>query len=154
MAESGWRLPPEYAYAEHLNACPFAWEFLRRNDDYRLDFAAKHPIPVPEASPIQSSAAPRWGLRCPRKSQPLCPHCPPVLVTGNIAQHPFPHSRVHSRRWLAPPLRASAVARFLGHPYRRGRAFSDPGQPDARTSSLVTPGAAKTRNTASVRDLG
>lgn len=37
MSESDWRSPEAYAIMQDAEAADFAWEFLRRNADYRED---------------------------------------------------------------------------------------------------------------------
>jgi Proteobacterial transcriptional regulator-like domain len=33
-----WRMGAAYTYLDNLGSMAFAWEFLRRNSDYRADF--------------------------------------------------------------------------------------------------------------------
>jgi hypothetical protein len=73
----------DYAYTRGLDHTGWAWEFLRRNEDYRRDFwinRAGHPVPITHASGAlvlrlrrRVLAAERWGLHCfadPHKSAP------------------------------------------------------------------------------------
>jgi len=48
-----WHPPAAYLYILHLDAPALAWEYLRRNSDYRFDWRRRHRRP---------DAAHRWGL--------------------------------------------------------------------------------------------
>ena len=73
----------DYAYTRGLDHAGWAWEFLRRNEDYQRDARinrAGHPVPIKHASGAivlrlrrRVLAAERWGLHCfaaPHKSAP------------------------------------------------------------------------------------
>ncbi|GAA4414832.1 hypothetical protein GCM10011450_15880 [Advenella faeciporci] len=49
-----WYPTAAYLYTLHLDDASLAWEYLRRNPDYRLDWLSRHRHP---------DAARRWGLR-------------------------------------------------------------------------------------------
>ena len=53
-----WRSPSDYDYLKQLDRAELAWEFLRRNPDYRKDFARLVETTIREAITI----AERWGL--------------------------------------------------------------------------------------------
>lgn len=64
----------DYAYAKSLSDCDWAWEFLRRNPDYRRDYVASRsrltkPVILASGIPVwrprghQAKAA-NWGLAC------------------------------------------------------------------------------------------
>ena len=62
MPGSNWRAPAAYGHAQSIPAAGFAWEYLRRDDEYRRDFhrmkrKSRHDT---EALPAFSN---RWGLR-------------------------------------------------------------------------------------------
>ena len=38
MLSIDWRSPVAYRHAKHISAAGFAWEYLRRNDEYRQAF--------------------------------------------------------------------------------------------------------------------
>jgi hypothetical protein len=38
MSEFDWRSPETYARLQSAEAADFAWEYLRRNSDYREDY--------------------------------------------------------------------------------------------------------------------
>lgn len=53
-----WRSPSNYHYLEKLDRAEWAWEFLRRNREYRKDFVRILDSTAREATAI----AERWGL--------------------------------------------------------------------------------------------
>lgn len=53
-----WYPTAAYLYALHLDDLALAWEYLRRNPDYRLDWLRRHRRPQ-----TAQGAAHRWGLR-------------------------------------------------------------------------------------------
>lgn len=54
FAINHWHPTAAYLYILHLDGPALAWEYLRRNPDYRLDWLDRHRHP---------GAAHRWGLR-------------------------------------------------------------------------------------------
>ena len=61
MADSSaahWYPTAAYLYTLHLDAPALAWEYLRRNPDYRLDWLRHH-----RRLQAAQQAAQRWGLR-------------------------------------------------------------------------------------------
>lgn len=57
-----WRSPAAYRHTKHIPAAGFAWEYLRRNDDYRRDYQAIAAIHR-RGSPALEAFSDRWGLR-------------------------------------------------------------------------------------------
>lgn len=53
-----WYPTAAYLYVLHLDSLALAWEYLRRNPDYRLDWLRHHRRQV-----AAGQAAQRWGLR-------------------------------------------------------------------------------------------
>lgn len=53
-----WRTPKDYEYLKQLDRAELAWEFLRRNQEYRKDFVRILDSTAREATAI----AERWGL--------------------------------------------------------------------------------------------
>ncbi len=66
MLSIDWRTPAAYGHTKHLAAAGFAWEYLRRNDDYRNDFNAIALTGEPGARQLERFAQ-RWGLRFPKR---------------------------------------------------------------------------------------
>ncbi|MGJ0454305.1 MAG: transcriptional regulator domain-containing protein [Methylocystis sp.] len=61
MSVADWRSPSAYDYLSNSNWPGFAWEYLRRNQQYRAD----HATPRFQAALETAFAGPerRWGLR-------------------------------------------------------------------------------------------
>ena len=66
LAGIDWRSPAAYRHAKHIPAAGFAWEYLRRNDDYRRDYQTVATTRRP-GSPALEAFADRWGLRFPMR---------------------------------------------------------------------------------------
>lgn len=69
MPRSDWRSPAAYAHARSISASGFAWEYLRRDEDYRRDYQRA----VARSQPAlgeEATFADRWGLRFPGRSEP------------------------------------------------------------------------------------
>jgi transcriptional regulator len=62
------RLPAAYRYMTELDPSGWAWEFLRRNPDYRAD-AAKLTV-QPEAARPPDGSGRDWGLQSPGEPGP------------------------------------------------------------------------------------
>ena len=61
MTAGDWRSAEAYEYVRDLDPADMAWEFLRRNPEYRQDFdriVGDPPDPEREAALLH-----RWGLR-------------------------------------------------------------------------------------------
>jgi len=75
MAEPpDWRLQTTERALNRLERQGFAWEFLRRNADYRSDYDRLRSMPASRpggASLPHRSAALQWGLRFPARSRSL-----------------------------------------------------------------------------------
>lgn len=63
-----WRSPAAYRHAKHIPAAGFAWEYLRRNDEYRHDFHTIALTGRPSNRALEAFAH-RWGLRFPVRSR-------------------------------------------------------------------------------------
>lgn len=62
MLRIDWRSPAAYGDIRHLPAAGFAWEYLRRDDEYRREFRAI--TTSAESVPERLEAfVQRWGLR-------------------------------------------------------------------------------------------
>jgi Family of unknown function (DUF6499) len=85
------RLEAAYRYIETLSPEMIAFEFLRRNENYRGDYAAaEREGQDPSAATPSPDRGRRWGLRFPGRSgqdRPgsLC------LLAGRLAGPPCPH---------------------------------------------------------------
>ena len=64
-----WRSPSTYDYLDHLTAPDVGWEWLRRNEDYQLDFDALQKA-SPQTPDLIDRASARWGLRFRRRTKP------------------------------------------------------------------------------------
>lgn len=62
MPSSDWRSPAAYGYAHSIPAAGFAWEYIRRDDEYRRDFQRLKRIPHPDFE-ARTAFSNRWGLR-------------------------------------------------------------------------------------------
>jgi hypothetical protein len=66
MFREDWRSRAAYDYATTMEAPGLAWEFLRRNPDYRADYE----IARAEADDGAAGPARCWGLRFSGGSKP------------------------------------------------------------------------------------
>lgn len=68
MLRIDWRSPAAYAYTKTIPAAGFAWEYLRRNDEYRGDFVSASAGEKPNADQLEIFVR-RWGLRFSKRSR-------------------------------------------------------------------------------------
>ncbi len=68
MLSIDWREPAGYEYAETIPAAGFAWEYLRRHDDYRHDYQAMTAHRRLAKDELRAFSE-RWGLRFPPRSR-------------------------------------------------------------------------------------
>jgi hypothetical protein len=66
MLSIDWRAPAAYRHTKNLPAAGFAWEYLRRNDEYRHEYQTLVALPRPDARQVEAFAQ-RWGLRFRRR---------------------------------------------------------------------------------------
>ena len=64
MLKIDWRSPEAYQDAEAIPAAGFAWEYLRRDDDYHRDFERVNRSTPPTDTTLDAFSE-RWGLRFP-----------------------------------------------------------------------------------------
>lgn len=64
MLSIDWRSPAAYQHAERIPAAGFAWEYLRRDDDYHRDFQKIVRLRKPTTRSLTAFSK-RWGLRFP-----------------------------------------------------------------------------------------
>ena len=62
MLRIDWRSPAAYKHTKHLPAAGFAWEYLRRNDEYRQDFRTAAATGRVGSRQLDAFAQ-RWGVR-------------------------------------------------------------------------------------------
>ena len=65
MLNIDWRSPAAYAHTKHIPAAGFAWEYLRRNDEYRSNCQMLG-LSIRDAKQLESLAH-RWGLLFPKR---------------------------------------------------------------------------------------
>ena len=66
MLSVDWRVPGAYGHAKTIPAAGFAWEYLRRNDEYRHDFQIITLTGRLGERQLERFAQ-RWGLRFPKR---------------------------------------------------------------------------------------
>lgn len=71
MPSSDWRSPAAYAHAKSIPAAGFAWEYLRRDDDYRRAFRRARALPRTDID-ARKAFSERWGLRFPGRPDATC----------------------------------------------------------------------------------
>src|SRR6266852_1797520 len=67
MLDIDWRSAAAYQHAIVIPAAGFAWEYLRRDDDYHRDFERVNRRKSPAARTMEAFSQ-RWGLRFPTQS--------------------------------------------------------------------------------------
>ena len=78
MLSIDWRSPAAYQHANSIPAAGFAWEYLRRDEDYHRDFAKMNRTKTPAASALDAFSR-RWGLRFPERPKSSSRQGVPVL---------------------------------------------------------------------------
>lgn len=68
MLDIDWRSSAAYRHAKKIAAAGFAWEYLRRHDEYRHDFQTIARTKRPGIERLEAFAQ-RWGLRFPERSR-------------------------------------------------------------------------------------
>ncbi len=97
MSVADWRSPRAYDYLHHSNWPAAAWEFLRRNPEYRADLIARFVL----------NRCPTRTIIARETAEALAAHEPPVLLS-RIGQEA-------SRRFNIPAPWLSAVMRAESH---------------------------------------
>jgi hypothetical protein len=73
MPEQGrWRISTAYDYVNELDAPDLAWEFLRRNPEYRQDYARLKQRGLDEDQAAAALSA-KWGLSFRSRPRPPGP---------------------------------------------------------------------------------
>ncbi|MCX8999113.1 DUF6499 domain-containing protein [Rhizobiaceae bacterium BDR2-2] len=68
MLSINWRSSAAYRHTNTIPVAGFAWEYLRRDDEYHRDFQTMTRIRNPGARKLDQFSA-RWGLRFPERSR-------------------------------------------------------------------------------------
>ncbi|WP_082407506.1 DUF6499 domain-containing protein [Mesorhizobium sp. 1M-11] len=68
MLSIDWRASAAYGHAQSIPAAGFAWEYLRRHEDYHRDFQTISRMRDPAVSRLEIFSQ-RWGLRFPVRSR-------------------------------------------------------------------------------------
>lgn len=99
--EGSWRTDSAYDYTEHLSPSDLAWEFLRRNEDYRREYSATQAGALTGAQHEQSISD-LWGLSFRGRPFTECAHLACFLG-----------SRCRSFQGPPRPLSSTAAWHFL-----------------------------------------
>jgi hypothetical protein len=76
LYDHDWQVAAAYTYLDHLGASGFAWEFLRRNPEYRTAYSESL-----GGSQISERSARPWGLRFRGRPKPTFRPGPRRLAT-------------------------------------------------------------------------
>lgn len=68
MLNIDWRSAAEYRHTKSIPAAGFAWEYLRRDDEYHREFRAIMRAREPTDEQLTTFTR-HWGLRFPRRSR-------------------------------------------------------------------------------------
>lgn len=68
MLRIDWRAPASYGHAKAIPPAGFAWEYLRRDEDYQRDFQTIASVKEPGTAQLETFSQ-RWGLRFPVRSR-------------------------------------------------------------------------------------
>ncbi|TIP12509.1 transcriptional regulator domain-containing protein [Mesorhizobium sp.] len=66
MLSIDWRAPAAYKHTKHIPAAGFAWEYLRRNEDYRREYQILAAKRRQDGHHLEAFTE-RWGLRFRRR---------------------------------------------------------------------------------------
>ncbi|MFD2249284.1 hypothetical protein FHS82_003044 [Pseudochelatococcus lubricantis] len=67
MLSINWCATSAYGYEKVILPTDFAWEYLRRHEDYHCDFQTISRVKEPEAADLKKFTH-RWGLLFPKRS--------------------------------------------------------------------------------------
>ncbi|MBS7697475.1 MULTISPECIES: DUF6499 domain-containing protein [unclassified Chelatococcus] len=68
MLRIDWRVPGAYGHAKAIPPSGFAWEYLRRHEEYHRDFQNISRVKELPADELETFSQ-RWGLRFPMRSR-------------------------------------------------------------------------------------
>ncbi|MCR4269351.1 transcriptional regulator domain-containing protein [Nitratireductor sp. ZSWI3] len=97
MLDIDWRSPAAYGPAKSIPAGGFAWEYLRRFDEYHQDYRTISRIGKPAPHSLEAFSR-RWGLRFPLRPRNTARQPIPVLDSGPAATGHPPSAR-RSQGW-------------------------------------------------------
>lgn len=69
VLQSAWQSPDAYTFVDDLSPAQLAWEWLRRNEAYRRDYATLRAAEGTEKETLAALMPARWGLRFPDRSR-------------------------------------------------------------------------------------
>ncbi|WP_366093725.1 DUF6499 domain-containing protein [Ferrovibrio sp.] len=69
VLQSAWQSSETYTFVDTLSPAQIAWEWLRRNEAYRQDFAILRAADGAEEETLAALMRARWGLRFPDRSR-------------------------------------------------------------------------------------
>lgn len=100
--DESWRSETAYDYIDKLTPGDLAWEFLRRNPDYRKSY--EDAVAAGRLTEdVAREFAQKWGLRFPRGPSQLRAHSADLLDLANRSGDASPLSWTEpSRRYLSP----------------------------------------------------
>ena len=101
MSEEGsWRTGSTYDYIDDLNAPDIAWEFLRRNHDYRREYSELQRLG--HLAPDKAWAlSDRWGLSFRHRPGSQCLYCGYLLDPYRRSVQASPRSVTRITRWYS-----------------------------------------------------
>lgn len=85
--DESWRSDAAYDYIDALTPGDLAWEFLRRNPDYRKSYLELIAVGRLDEGAARQLAA-RWGLRFRRRSAQLGADPADLLDPASRSDHP------------------------------------------------------------------
>ncbi|WP_333836088.1 transcriptional regulator domain-containing protein [Novosphingobium sp.] len=95
--DENWRSQAAYDYVDDLTPSELAWEFLRRNPDYRQSYYQLLSSGRLTEETAQEFAQ-QWGLRFRGRPSQLGTRAADLLDPANRSRHASVHSRAHPGR--------------------------------------------------------
>lgn len=97
-----WRSEAAYDYIDKLTPGDLAWEFLRRNPDYRQSYQVLLDVGR-LTEDVAREFAEQWGLRFRRRPWQLRAHSADLLDPANRSGDPSVHRRAEPGRGYPRP---------------------------------------------------
>lgn len=82
VSDQSWRSEERYQDLSRYSAADLAWEFLRRNPDYRADFHKTHEVASDGSRQADPARWARWGLTFPGRPGTFSRRAGGVLAAG------------------------------------------------------------------------